>query len=134
MRILFTCMGTSDPVRGYRDGPMLHILRWYRPEKVWVFLTEEAAELYLSLGNYQDAKEQGQALYYAQGLAAQAEGRDKDAAAYFELIPGYEDADSRVEAIYDAAYASAPTPSAAGWWRKALPACPTYSCMRRAPI
>ena len=45
MRILFTCMGTSDPVRGYRDGPMLHILRWYRPEKVWVFLTEEAAEL-----------------------------------------------------------------------------------------
>ena len=45
MIILFTCMGTSDPVRGYRDGPMLHILRWYRPEKVWVFLTEEAAEL-----------------------------------------------------------------------------------------
>lgn len=34
MKILFTCMGTSDPVRGYRDGPMLHILRWYRPERV----------------------------------------------------------------------------------------------------
>lgn len=45
MKILFTCMGTSDPVRGYRDGPMLHILRWYRPERVCVFLTGEAAEL-----------------------------------------------------------------------------------------
>lgn len=43
--ILFTCMGTSDPVRGYRDGPMLHILRMYRPEKVLIFLTAESAGL-----------------------------------------------------------------------------------------
>lgn len=45
MSILFTCMGTSDPVRGYHDGPMLHILRQYRPEQVYVFLTDEAAML-----------------------------------------------------------------------------------------
>jgi len=43
--ILFTCIGTSDPVRGYRDGPLLHILRHYRPEKVCVFLSKEAEEL-----------------------------------------------------------------------------------------
>lgn len=39
--VLFTCVGTTDPVRGYRDGSMLHIMRHYRPKKVYVFLTEE---------------------------------------------------------------------------------------------
>ena len=45
MRLLFTCMGTSDPVRGYHDGPMLHIIRHYRPELICVFLSGEAAAL-----------------------------------------------------------------------------------------
>ena len=45
MRLLFTCMGTSDPVRGYHDGPMLHIIRHYRPEVICVFLSDEAAAL-----------------------------------------------------------------------------------------
>lgn len=40
--VLFTCIGTSDPVRGYRDGPMLHILRYHRPKKVWILLSDEA--------------------------------------------------------------------------------------------
>ncbi len=39
--VLFSCVGTTDPVRGYRDGGMLHVLRHYRPKKVYVFLTEE---------------------------------------------------------------------------------------------
>ena len=43
-RILFSCLGTSDPVRGTHDGPMLHILRHYRPEKVVAFLTPEIAD------------------------------------------------------------------------------------------
>lgn len=45
MKLLFTCMGTSDPVRGYHDGPMLHIIRHYRPNIVCVFLSGEAAAL-----------------------------------------------------------------------------------------
>ena len=45
MRLLFTCMGTSEPVRGYHDGPMLHIIRHYRPEVICVFLSGEAAAL-----------------------------------------------------------------------------------------
>ena len=45
MKILFSCMGTSDPVRGYRDGPMLHIIRHYRPDRICVFLSDEAAAL-----------------------------------------------------------------------------------------
>ena len=43
-QILFTCMGTSDPVRGEHDGPMLHILRHYRPSAVYLFLTAEIGE------------------------------------------------------------------------------------------
>lgn len=42
--ILFTCAGTTDPVRGGYDGGMLHILRHYRPEGVYLFLSAEMAE------------------------------------------------------------------------------------------
>ena len=31
MKILFTPAGDTDPVRGYHDGGMLHILRHYAP-------------------------------------------------------------------------------------------------------
>ena len=44
-QILFSCIGTSDPLRGEHDGPMLHILRQYRPESVWLFLTSEIQSL-----------------------------------------------------------------------------------------
>ena len=42
--ILFSAIGTTDPVRGMRDGGMMHIMRHYRPEKVYVFLTHEMGE------------------------------------------------------------------------------------------
>ena len=44
-KIFFSCFGTTDPVRGMRDGGMLHILRFYRPEAVYLFLSREIAEL-----------------------------------------------------------------------------------------
>ena len=44
-QILFSCVGTSDPVRGEHDGPMLHILRHYRPESVYIFVTPEIRQL-----------------------------------------------------------------------------------------
>lgn len=43
-RILFSCVGTSDPVRGLRDGSMLHIIRFYRPQKVYLYLSDEIAK------------------------------------------------------------------------------------------
>ena len=43
-RVLFSCLGTSDPVRGEHDGPMMHILRHYRPERVDLILTPEIRE------------------------------------------------------------------------------------------
>ena len=40
-RILFTCVGGSDPVRNLHDGAMLHIIRHYLPQKVYIVLTKE---------------------------------------------------------------------------------------------
>lgn len=44
MTILFTPVGTTDPVRGCRDGAVLHILRHYPVDKVILFLTAEMEE------------------------------------------------------------------------------------------
>lgn len=43
--ILFTCAGTSDPVRGNRDGGILHIMRYYHPKRVYIFLSQKIADL-----------------------------------------------------------------------------------------
>ena len=34
-------MGRTDPIRGEHDGPILHIVRHYRPEAVILILSEE---------------------------------------------------------------------------------------------
>lgn len=39
--VLYSCIGTTDPVRGMRDGGLIHILRFYRPEAVYLFLSQE---------------------------------------------------------------------------------------------
>lgn len=43
--ILFTCAGTSDHVRGNRDGGILHIMRYYHPKRVYLFLSQQIADL-----------------------------------------------------------------------------------------
>ena len=43
--VLYSCVGTTDPVRGFRDGGLMHIMRHYRPEAVYLFLTSEMIEL-----------------------------------------------------------------------------------------
>lgn len=55
--ILFTCAGTTDPVRGGYDGGMLHILRHYRPEGVYLFLSAEMAE-------YEDRDQRFQKMFH----------------------------------------------------------------------
>ena len=32
--ILFSCLGSTDPVRGEHDGAMLHIARHYKPDRI----------------------------------------------------------------------------------------------------
>lgn len=39
--VLFSCMGTTDPVRGMKDGGLMHIMRFYRPSAVYLFLSAE---------------------------------------------------------------------------------------------
>lgn len=43
-RILFSCLGTTDPIRGNHDGPMLHIVRKYRPDKIFWYISKEMKE------------------------------------------------------------------------------------------
>lgn len=40
-RVLLTFVGNTDPTRGNYDGPILHICRYYKPEKIYLILTEE---------------------------------------------------------------------------------------------
>lgn len=44
-RILYSGFGTTDPVRGMRDGGLMHILRYYRPDAVYLFLSAEIIRL-----------------------------------------------------------------------------------------
>ena len=44
MTILFSPIGTADPITTLGDGPMLHIVRMRRPEKVVLFLSPKMAE------------------------------------------------------------------------------------------
>lgn len=43
--VLFSCVGTSDPVRGQHDGSMLHIIRHYKPHHVLLYISEEMSHL-----------------------------------------------------------------------------------------
>lgn len=44
MSVLFSPVGTADPLTQLGDGPMLHIVRHYRPERVVLFLSPKMAE------------------------------------------------------------------------------------------
>lgn len=52
MRILFTPAGDTDPVRGFHDGAILHILRHYPADKVILFLTKDMEEKEDEMGCY----------------------------------------------------------------------------------
>lgn len=43
--ILIATIGFSDPIRGEKDGPLLHIVRHYRPEKVYLICSDKIFNL-----------------------------------------------------------------------------------------
>ncbi len=43
-RILITGVGMTDPIRDYHDGPILHIIRYYKPTKIYMLLSKEVAQ------------------------------------------------------------------------------------------
>ena len=40
-QILFSPIGSTDPIRGCHDGPLMHIVRHYQPQIVYLFLSAE---------------------------------------------------------------------------------------------
>ncbi len=44
--VLFSPIGMTDPIKEHKDGPLLHIVRYYRPEAVTLFLTSEIVALH----------------------------------------------------------------------------------------
>ena len=53
--VLFTAVGETDPIRGQSDGPMLHIVRHYKPEKVYLFLTADMSKKEKDTNCYEDS-------------------------------------------------------------------------------
>lgn len=45
LSVLYSSFGTTDPVRGMRDGGLMHIMRYYRPDAVYLFLSAEMIRL-----------------------------------------------------------------------------------------
>lgn len=45
MNILFSPVGTADPITQLGDGPMLHIVRHYKPERIFLFLSPKMCKL-----------------------------------------------------------------------------------------
>ncbi len=41
MKVLISAVGTTDPIRTNHDGPLLHIARIYKPEKIILIFSEE---------------------------------------------------------------------------------------------
>ena len=44
-KILFSTLGMTDPIKNDYDGPLLHIMRYYKPHKVYLFMTKRVCEL-----------------------------------------------------------------------------------------
>lgn len=52
MRVLFTAVGGSDPIKRMLDGPMLHCCRIYKPDIVYMYFTKKMLEYERSDGRY----------------------------------------------------------------------------------
>ena len=40
-KVLLTFAGNTDPTRGQHDGPIIHICRYYKPDEIYLILTQE---------------------------------------------------------------------------------------------
>lgn len=44
-KVLFSTLGMTDPIKNGHDGPFLHIMRHYKPQKAYLFMTKRVCEL-----------------------------------------------------------------------------------------
>lgn len=54
-KILFSPVGGTDPIKYQRDGSMLHICRYYKPDVVYLYLSHEMLEYHRKDNRYIDA-------------------------------------------------------------------------------
>lgn len=54
-KILFSPIGGTDPIKYFKDGSMLHICRYYRPDVVYLYLSHEMMEYHKKDNRYRDA-------------------------------------------------------------------------------
>ncbi|HCT91221.1 MAG TPA: hypothetical protein DF613_07565 [Lachnospiraceae bacterium] len=45
MKILFSPVGMTDPISNYHDGALLHICRYYRPDVVYLYYSQEICKI-----------------------------------------------------------------------------------------
>ena len=43
-RILFSPIGSTDPIKYFHDGSMLHICRHYKPDTVILYMSKEITQ------------------------------------------------------------------------------------------
>lgn len=55
MKILFSPIGSTDPISNMRDGGMLHICRIYKPDKVYLYLSNEMIKYHKMDNRYCEA-------------------------------------------------------------------------------
>ncbi|MBQ8749176.1 MAG: hypothetical protein IJZ29_01720 [Clostridia bacterium] len=80
--ILISPIGDTDPIRNGYDGPLLHISRQYKPDKIYLLLTEEMYKRHLEDNRYLNCLNQ---LY--KGISANEKGLYEGHHKEFELIP-----------------------------------------------
>lgn len=51
-RILFSPLGTTDPISNFHDGSMLHICRYYKPDIVYLYMTKQVHEFHILDNRY----------------------------------------------------------------------------------
>ena len=56
-KILFSPIGGTDPITKEHDGSMLHIVRHYNPDKIYLFLSKEMSECEMQDHRYTKALE-----------------------------------------------------------------------------
>lgn len=53
--VMFSPVGTTDPISNYHDGAVLHIARKFRPSKIFLYLSKEMCELHERDDRYRKA-------------------------------------------------------------------------------
>lgn len=56
-KILFSPIGGTDPIKYFRDGSMLHICRYYKPDIIYLYMSHEMMEFHKKDNRYVDAIE-----------------------------------------------------------------------------